>query len=427
MPYALHHDWSVAKGMEMRLFKRLKGLRANEKGNVLILTAAAMPLIIGSAGLAIDTIQLSLLKRHLQRAADSAALAGAYAKAQDKGFNIDAAVNKALTYNNAFPATAVIQQPLTGTFGGRSVRVRLAATRSLPFMSFFRPAPTLNVEATAALVFSGRYCMGALAEDASAGITFEGSSVLNANCGVISNTTGAEAVDVNGSATRITASPVAAVGGVPFSDRYQQPTILLPYSLKMEDPYATLPDPPTFSSCNPQITDSSAAPVPGQCYQGLDVNKAMTLAPGTYYLKGDLKLNANANITAHGVTLVFTSDTLTTASSLPKIEIDGNAKLDIVAPNNPTNPYNGIAMYYDRRAVAMSPGPKIEGNSKSKFTGAFYFPSQDVIFRGNSTLASTCIQLFAYRLTFTGNTTINNSCGVPDNPRLDARWVRLVG
>lgn len=412
----------------MRLFKRLKGLPANEKGNVLILTAAAMPLLVGSAGLAIDTIQLSLLKRHLQRAADSGALAGAYAKAQDKPSQ--PAVMKALTFNNAFPlSTAIATEPTTGTHAGRAVRVQLACTRSLPFMSFFvSTPPTIRVEATAALVYSGRYCMRAGNPGAGPGITFAGNSVVNARCGIISHATGANSIDVDGNATSITASPIAAVGGVPSSSRYQQPTLLLPYSLPYKDPFENLPDPPSFSSCNPQIRDSTPLSEirPGGCYQGLDVNTALSLSAGTYYLKGDLKLNAGARLTAHGVTLVFTGDTLTNAASLPKIDIDGSAALDIVAPQDPTNPFDGVAMYYDRRAVAMSPGPKIEGNSSSRLEGAFYFPTQDLTFRGNSAMASTCFQLFAFNLIFEGNTTIDNNCDSGGSTRFDATWVRLV-
>ena len=401
----------------MRLFKRLKGLPANEGGNVLMLTAAAMPLLVGSAGLAIDTIQLSLLKRHLQRAADSGALAGAYAKAQDKPSQ--PAVTKALTFNNAFPlSTAITTEPTTGTHAGRAVRVQLAGTRSLPFMSFFvSTPPTIRVEATAALVYSGTFCLRALNRGTGTGITFAGSSVVNARCGIISNTTGANAIDVDGNASSITASPIAAAGGVPSSPRYQQPTLLLPYSLPQEDPFKNLPDPPTFSSCNAKITDSTpladikpASSSSSGCYEGLDVNKALTLPAGTYYIKGDLVLNSSASVTANGVTLVFTSDTLTSASSLPKIEIDGSASLNITAPKDPANPFDGVAMYYDRRAVARSPGPKIEGNSNSTLEGALYFPSQDLTFRGNSAMASTCIQLIAFNLIFEGNTTINNSC-----------------
>ena len=54
----------------MRALAWLNKLRRDTGGNVLIITAAVMPLIIGGAGMAIDSVQLSVWKRQLQRAAD---------------------------------------------------------------------------------------------------------------------------------------------------------------------------------------------------------------------------------------------------------------------------------------------------------------------------------------------------------------------
>lgn len=405
----------------MRLPKRRAPLLADRKGNVLLMAAAAMPLLVGSAGLAVDTIQLSLMKRHLQRAADSGALAGAYARVQEK--DVGAAVGQALSFNDAYPlaSPAAVSQPTTGTYGGRSVAVRLTAKRSLPFMSFFAVQPTITVEAMAALVYTGKYCMVSLDESAGTGITFAGNSTVNLGCGVISNTSGSSAVYADGSAD-VTASPVAAVGGVPSSSAYNQPTLLLPYSLKQDDPFAGLPT-PSPTSCSSKITDTSAAPVPGGCYNGLDINKALTLSPGTYYLTGDLTLNANASLTGTGVTFVFTSNPASATPSWPKITIDGNAKLNLTAPTSGT--YEGVLMHYDGRAPLGS--HFINGNSYSKFEGAFYFPSQYLTFNGNSDMDTNCIQLVAKRLTFEGNTEINNDCPTGGGAKaFDATWVRLV-
>ena len=57
-------------------------LLKDRRGNALVIAGAALPLIVGAAGLANDTIQWTLWKRQLQRAADSAALAGVYGEAQ---------------------------------------------------------------------------------------------------------------------------------------------------------------------------------------------------------------------------------------------------------------------------------------------------------------------------------------------------------
>ncbi|MBA3676648.1 MAG: hypothetical protein H0W74_04505 [Sphingosinicella sp.] len=410
----------------MRLFKSRRNLRSDKKGNVLIMVAAAMPLLVGSAGLAVDTIQLSLLKRHLQRAADSAALAGAYAKAQTKDAN--AAATKALGFNDAFPlSSAAITQPTSGTHANRAVRVVLTAKRALPFWSFFSSKlPIINVQATAALVFSGKYCMVSLDESSGTGITFAGNATVNLGCGMISNTTGSSAVSAAGSAA-VTASPIAAVGGVPSSSVYKQPTLLLPYSLKQADPFSTIPDPVIRAEgCFPQITDSTlpTSIVSGRCYKGMDVDRAFPLpANTTLILTGPLTLNSKADLSGTGATIVLTSETPTNPTSFPSVSINGSAKVDLSAPTSGT--YEGVIMYYDRRAPTA--GHKINGNSTSKFVGAFYFPSQDLTFNGNSGMTTNCIQLVAHHLTFEGNTTINNSCPSGGGAKsFDAKWVRLV-
>ena len=55
------------------MIKAFKKLWNDKRGNALIIAGAALPLLVGSAGLATDTIQWALWKRQLQRAADSAA------------------------------------------------------------------------------------------------------------------------------------------------------------------------------------------------------------------------------------------------------------------------------------------------------------------------------------------------------------------
>ena len=67
------------------MLKAFKKLWKDDRGNVLIIGGAALPMLIGAAGLATDTIQWALWKRQLQRAADSAAIAGVYDRIQNNG------------------------------------------------------------------------------------------------------------------------------------------------------------------------------------------------------------------------------------------------------------------------------------------------------------------------------------------------------
>ncbi|HMC92390.1 MAG TPA: pilus assembly protein TadG-related protein, partial [Allosphingosinicella sp.] len=172
-----------------------------------------MPLIIGAAAIGVDTIQLTMTKRQLQRAADSAALAGAYALVQSKP--AAAAADRDLLLNNTnitLSATRTVENaPTTGSYTGdtRAVRVVLSTNRATPFMGFFNRASTaVSVEATAAYVYQGKFCMISLDNVNTTGITFTGSSTVDLGCGVATNSTSSTAIVAAG-ATKVVASPIA--------------------------------------------------------------------------------------------------------------------------------------------------------------------------------------------------------------------------
>src|SRR5947209_15661824 len=98
-------------------------LLKDRRGNVLAIACAALPVIIGCAGLATDTIEWTLWKRQLQRAADSAAFAGAYDRAADPAgatTNTPTAVCRDLSVNLHTWMNLIGTSPCTGTVGGYS-------------------------------------------------------------------------------------------------------------------------------------------------------------------------------------------------------------------------------------------------------------------------------------------------------------------
>jgi hypothetical protein len=399
-----------------------------------------MPLIIGSAAMGIDTIQMAVWKRQLQRSADSAALAGAYSLAQEKPAR--AAAQLDLTRNNRVPlsAPAEIQPPpLAGAFAGnpRAVRVVLASQRSFPFLGFFGAStPRIQVEATAAAIFQGQYCMVALEDGNVTGITFTGSTDVNLGCGVISNSRSANAVLASGNA-RVRATPVGAVGGVPPSSGYVQPVTLVPYTSKQDDPYAGLPRTPS-PPANCQNLGAVAVlpnrsltiePSPGTgdnfCIRGgMDVKGTLNLAPGTYYLDGgQLNLGSQAYLNGSGVTFVLTSSTPTDPTSFADVSMNGGAVVNLSSPTSGT--YKGVLFYQDPRAPFGN--STINGNSASSMEGGLYFPSRQLTFNGNTGLQTRCIQLVARRLVFSGNSSVQNDCPTSGGGRsFDANFVRLV-
>ncbi|HEY0625722.1 MAG TPA: pilus assembly protein TadG-related protein [Allosphingosinicella sp.] len=404
----------------------LKRLYQDKKGNVLMIGAAAMPLVIGSAALAVDTIQASLLRRHLQRAADSGALAGAYAQAQSE--DIDSAVDDALAYNDAFPLT---DEP-TITLGedGRSVNVSLRATRSLPFWSFFGEEPDMQVQATAALVYSGKYCMVSLDESTDTGIDFSGSGEVDLKCGVIANSRGNAAVSAGGNG-KVIASPVAAGGNIvenPDPDKgFMTPTIKLPYSMKQEDPYEDVPEPVLPNPCSGGALDAANRAIvvkyPG-CYSASTVQGTLLLKPGTYYITGAVNWHADALIkedspagSEQGITLIFMNQ--------PSISINAKTTVKLTPPA--TGDYAGLIMYYYDPNPTSVQNFGINGSSTSAYTGGIYFPTHKLTFNGNATMNTTCIKLVAKKLVFLGNVKVENTCPTDDyDTRFDAEWVRLV-
>src|SRR5690349_2137394 len=83
------------------MLKAFKKLWNDDRGNALILFGASLPLLIGAAGIATDTIQWTLWKRQLQRAADSGAIAGVYTRIKtDTESAVQTAVTSDLAINN---------------------------------------------------------------------------------------------------------------------------------------------------------------------------------------------------------------------------------------------------------------------------------------------------------------------------------------
>src|SRR3954462_654485 len=108
------------------LFRKLWN---NKRGNALVIAGASLPMIVGSAGLASDTIEWTLWKRQLQRAADSGAIAGVYAIAEDSGArtNVSTAVDRDLTYNShiAYTTTKTVGTPTSGSYTADAYAVQV--------------------------------------------------------------------------------------------------------------------------------------------------------------------------------------------------------------------------------------------------------------------------------------------------------------
>jgi hypothetical protein len=410
----------------MKAVSWLKDLFSSDRGNVLVVGAAVMPLLIGSAAFAVDTIQIAVWKRQLQRAADSSAIAGAYALSLDD--NTHDAVHRDLD-KNAFPVLTEEEAIAVGPRLGfnRTVRVTLTATRTPPFMSIFTERPqTLVADATAALVDDGTFCMISLYNGTGAGIDVNGNSNVNLSCGMKSNCTGTDCVTSGGSSS-ITAAPIAAVGGLKGnSNNFVQPTTLQPYSAAQSDPFSYLPDPAASDApggCSGTLTESTVfTAAQTQCFLNADVSPSATLnipsGKTIMIYGGDIDFKGDVNAT--NVTFVMTG----AGGAAGDLKINSQANLNLSAPSSGT--YKGVLFYRDRRATNLE--MKINGGASSKLTGALYFPTSDITYAGHSSMNVQCLQMVGQILKFRGSAGITNTCPAGGGSQaFQQTVVRLVG
>ena len=428
----------------MTSFKKLWRCK---RGNVLAIAAAALPLVIGSAGLASDTIQWALWKRQLQRAADSAAIAGVYDRITNDGAsgNVGTAVANDLAQNNHTIPDLLAAYPTVGFPADTSsytipVQVTLGVQRKLGFSSLFLSSPPLiTATATAATIKKGTYCVVSLEEDDATGIRATGNGDINLGCGMITNSRSMSAAIATGSSD-VTATPIAAVGDVQESDNWNGAE-LLSYTVKQDDPFAAK-NPPTFTGCQTgpgvnlsisptsTVNFASGGPITHaagsvQCFKSMSIKGTLTLAAATYVIdSGSVDFDATATVNCTGCTIVLTNSDPSPTATIGTVAMNGTTHLNMHAPTS--GYFKDILFYQDRRAADGGLN-KILGDATSVFEGAFYFPKQELQLGGNATMTTTCGQFVAKTVDFVGNGGLTNTCpGGYGSKAIWGRHVRLV-
>ena len=420
-----------------------KKLWRDKRGNALMIAGAALPLVVGAAGLATDTIQWTLWKRQLQRAADSAAIAGVYnrEKAAGSTSTVSNTVDHDLTLNlhtwmtlkTGYPQLVYPANTATMT---NQVQVTLAIQQQLSFSSLFLTSPpTIIARATAASIpAGGNACVQALESNASyTGITNSGNTTIDMpDCVMYSNSPSANSASAGGS-SNVTAKAIAAVGGIAQSNNWHVQSYI-PYSPPLADPFAGVTPDPNEMNCTTSAlqwnTNFNNLPAGTNCFSSLSVgsNKTLNIPAnfGPIYINGgNVDLQGQFNCT--GCTIVLTNKSTSPTATIGTVSSNAQATNNITAPTSGT--FKGIAFYQDRRAPDCSSCNKLNGGSNSLITGALYFPSEELWYNGGTGAVSTCTMVVARRITFTGNSKFKDlaQCsgeGLPSSSTV--KMVRLV-
>lgn len=407
--------------------RRWLRLAACTSGNTTLITAIAMPMLLGGAGLAVDTAQWYMWKRELQHSVDQAAVGGAWALVHpDLAASYKTRAMQEFTANQkvtaGFTSTPVITLASFGNGTDNSVLVSATASKTLPFSSFFlASAARITVRAQASFTEGSDYhaCLIATADDGT-GIDIGGNATVNARCGLAALSCDDDAVVIDGSAVLATDS-IATCGkaDVPEENR----DVVTEGVSGLQDSYADLATPnnatPQTYSCKDSGSGSNktklATAKPGTYSGGFATKCTTVLDPGIYVIDGgSLDLTANYNVTGTGVMFVLKN------GATIKFGGQGNNNKLILSPmleadlaGTPyaadADRYAGMLVFEDRNNNPTQEHT-FNGNSTSLIEGMMYFPSGDIRVLGTARVASQCLQITAHRIRIAGNAELETLC-----------------
>ena len=246
---------------------------------------------------------------------------------------------------------------------------------------------------------AGSACILALHKSASKAALFSGSSISKfKSCSVMANSLANDAVTVQGHG-KLQTSCIYSVGGVSLTgatqlDECDAAQVGVP---PVGDPYANVPVPPTTTPCK---STSGSTLGPGTYCSGLSLSGTKTLSPGVYVISGgDLKINANANISGTGVTIYLKGSA--------RVSMNGNSTTNLTAPTS--GDYSGVLFFGDRTDTGATKN-NFNGTADSQLTGALYFASQAIQFLGNFSGIDGCTQVVGLTVEWTGNADVSKDC-----------------
>jgi Flp pilus assembly protein TadG len=370
-------------------------------GNVAIMFSLSLPLLIGGLSLGVESGYWYFRQASLQGAVDAAAYAAALeARAGSDSATILAAAKKAASSNGYVVATGTIS--ITGPYAsgsGWAVKVVLQRAEKRYFSQiFYDKTITTAAKAIASYTTAANACVLALDKSASQAVLFSGNSNLSlTGCNVMSNSIAADSVASQGSAA-VTAPCIMAAGGTSLTTNVTLTSCTSPMTQlpQAADPYKSVPPPTASGNCK---NSNGNTLQPGNYCSGLNLSGTVNLNPGVYYVSGDVKINANANIHGSGVTIYLAGSS--------SVTMNGNATVTLSAPT--TGTYSGILFYGDPNG-SSSVVEKFNGTAASLLTGAIYFPNQEVDYLGNFSGAGGCTQVVARKVQWTGNAHVAVNC-----------------
>ncbi|MFY9532082.1 MAG: pilus assembly protein TadG-related protein [Candidatus Acidiferrales bacterium] len=378
--------------------------RRSEAGQALITVAYSMVVLIGFMGLAVDMGYLRHVKRQMQSAADSAAIAGA-AELQygdsTSAAKADSARNGFTDGNNGVQVT--VSSPKSG-----QVQVVVSQDQPTFFMRIFR---------VTSVALSAR-AVGTLGSSRGPLYALGGGDAINTNGDEVDVDVPNGTITDNGNLAAggggsIIASSIGVAGSVSSGGTQISPTPQTGIA-PISDPLSTLPKPSAGGCDKRTIVSKDTTRNPGT-FCGITINGSggggggegdddgkgsvsVHFNPGVYVLTDGITVNGSATLTGTDVTFF---------NSGGPIVIQGDVSNDkLILSAATTGTYAGILFFQDPSNTSSA---TIAGAGGSKIEGALYFPQAQLTTNGGGSAAYTIV--VAKTIVFKGgnDSTFNNN------------------
>ena len=402
--------------------------RRAEKGQVIVIIALSIVVIIGMTALAIDGSRYYADRRSSQAAADSAALAGAGAAAEYiKNYSpgefycgsalgaeattkaILAAINNAAKDGVTLSADPGAQSHVDvscDTDGFRrylDIHVQVTSATELAFGKVITNQDLVGqVEAVTRVYPQENLAYGNAIASLSpncddGGIYLDGGSEITIyDGGVFSNSCLSGKGNI---------SLVVSDAKIQYMDDFTTTGLAYfsPAPVAAAEPLPTIEiDPPDCSSLSVKGAVQTSQNITPGIYPNMSLNagSVVNMAPGLYCLDGDFKINGDATINGMNVTIYMRSG---------QIDLTGNAQINLSAPNCTTSlcgvppAIRGILFFVD----PLNTNPvKFSGTATSSFMGTIYAPNSEIIVTGTDDIVTIQTQMIGQKVSVTGNVKI---------------------
>lgn len=399
---------------------RKQGFRwTDRRGQTMMLFVLGFATMLALLGLVFDGGRIYFEKRHMQAAADAGAFGGVH-ELKRAHRDADTEVKPAARFDvarngyDANNATVTVNNPpLSGPRTGNPNFVEVIIEQVVPttFMRVVsRNQSMVRVRSTAGMVIGGDPCVVALNETVGAALRVNGSSQVEADCGIVSNSSAGNAINSPSSGGCINGTWAGTPGNINGS------CLNFPEGTNIGmgpivDPLATLDEPDPWPG-NGSFNNPTNTYSPGVINQPININNgSYTFNPGLYVITNGLRINGGV-VRGTGVTFYIVNAGGTQSDSVTIT--GGDVKLS--APTAANDPYRGILFFGARSNPYWgNPGNQIVGNNDSEFQGAIYFRNEHIDVAGNTSTNNAWAMVIGDTLDFVGSS-LNRFIRQPTDP-----------